>query len=252
MFGLKRHKRVEQPRRERGRDVAVAGRRMPLTIREHERATRMTLRIEPGGRALRMSVPVGISEREIDGFLHRHHGWLTSRLSAMPKPTALEEGAMIPIIGIPHRIERTGKLRGITTVRKIEGEFVLQVGGAPEHLGRRIADYLKKRAREELEPAVDRHAEALGKTASGLKVRDTKSRWGSCTSDGRLSFSWRIAMAPDFVLDYLAAHEVAHLQEMNHSPKFWALCKRLCPETDRAKKWLKKNGSSLHAYDFVG
>lgn len=225
---------------------------MPLTIREHDRATRMTLRIEPGGQALRMSVPVGISEREIDSFLHRHHGWLSSRLSTMPKPAALEEGASIPIGGTPYRIERTGKLRCVTKATEIDGEFVLQVGGAPEHLGRRIADYLKKRARQELEPAVSRHAANLGKTATSLKVRDTKSRWGSCTSDGRLSFSWRIAMAPDFVLDYLAAHEVAHLQEMNHSPKFWALCKRLCPETDRAKAWLKKNGSALLAVDFGG
>ena len=250
MFGLKRQRRAPLPRPVRGRDIAVAGRRMPLIIREHARATRMTLRIEPGGRALRMSVPIGISEREIDSFLHRHHGWLASRLNTIPKPTDLEEGASIPIGGIPHRIERTGKLRGITSVHEMNGEFVLRVGGAPEHLGRRIADYLKKRARLELEPAVERHTEALGRTATGLKVRDTKSRWGSCTSDGRLSFSWRIAMAPDFVLDYLAAHEVAHLQEMNHSPKFWALCKRLCPETDRAKTWLKKNGSALHAVDF--
>lgn len=250
MFGLKRRNRTRQPRTTRGRDIAVAGRRVPLTIREHDRATRMTLRIEPGGRALRMSVPVGISETEIDGFLHRHHGWLATRLSKLPKPAALQEGQTITICGTPHRIARTGKTRGITIAREIDGEAVLMVGGAPEHLGRRIADYLKKRARQELEPAVARHTQALGKPASGLKLRDTKSRWGSCTSDGRLSFSWRIAMAPDFVLDYLAAHEVAHLQEMNHGPAFWALCKQLCPQTDRAKSWLKKNGSTLHAVDF--
>jgi predicted metal-dependent hydrolase len=223
---------------------------MPLTIREHDRATRMTLRIEPGGRALKMSVPVGITEQDIDRFLHRHHGWLVTKLSKLPKPAALIEGAEIPIGGTPHRIERTGKVRGITEARAIDGEAVLFVGGAPEHLGRRVADYLKKQARQSLEPAVARHTHMLGKAATGLKVRDTRSRWGSCTSDGRLSFSWRIAMAPEFVLDYLAAHEVAHLEEMNHGPAFWALCRRLCPETDRAKAWLKAHGSALHAVDF--
>ena len=95
-----------------------------------------------------------------------------------------------------------------------------------------------------------RHTEQLGKPAAGLRVKDTKSRWGSCTSDGKLSFSWRIAMAPAHVLNYLAAHEVAHLEEMNHGPKFWALCRRLCPDTDTAKAWLKRHGSALHAVDF--
>ncbi|MCP4315893.1 MAG: M48 family metallopeptidase [Hyphomicrobiales bacterium] len=250
MFGLKRRNRAPEQRTARGRDIAVAGRRMPLTIKENARATRLTLRIEPGGKALKMAVPVGISEQEIDRFLHRHHGWLTTKLSKLPKPSGVAEGGHVSIRGKPHRIERTGKPRGITRALEIDGEAVLMVGGAPEHLGRRIADFLKKQARGDLELAVARHTEALGKPAAGLRVKDTISRWGSCTSDGRLSFSWRIAMAPEFVLDYLAAHEVTHLAEMNHGPKFWAQCKRLCPGTDKAKAWLKRNGSSLHAVDF--
>ena len=250
MFGLKRNKQAPVQTKTRGRDIAVGGRRMPLTIRENSRATRLTLRIEPGGRALRMSVPVGISEQEIDRFLHRHHGWLATRLSKLPKPSGLSDGGQVSIRGIPHRIVRTGKVRGVTETCEIDGEAVLMVGGAPEHLGRRISDYLKKLARSDLEEAVARHTETLGKPATGLRVKDTRSRWGSCTSDGKLSFSWRIAMAPEHVIDYLAAHEVAHLAEMNHGPKFWSLCKQLCPDTDRAKTWLKRNGSALHAVDF--
>lgn len=250
MFALKRHKRTPAKPLTRGRDIAVAGRRMPLTIRENARATRLTLRIDPGGKALKMSVPPGVSEQEIDRFLHRHHGWLTTRLSKLPKPSCLEEGGTVSIGGIAHRIARTGKLRGLTETREIDGEAVLLVGGAPEHLGRRIADFLKKRARSDLEAAVERHTKTLGKPAAGLQVKDTKSRWGSCTADGKLSFSWRIAMAPEHVIDYLAAHEVAHLEEMNHGPNFWAICKKLCPGTDKAKAWLKRHGSSLHAVDF--
>ena len=128
MFGLKRRNRTRQPRPTRGRDIAVAGRRVPLTIREHDRATRMTLRIEPGGRALRMSVPVGISEREIDGFLHRHHGWLATRLGKLPKPAALQEGATITICGTPHRIEPPpvrqllGPRAGASAIRSSTGD----------------------------------------------------------------------------------------------------------------------------------
>lgn len=225
---------------------------MPLAIHENARATRLTLRIEPGARSLRMSVPKGIAQEEIDLFLRRHEGWLANRISRLPPPSGLAEGGEIPIAGIPHRIRRTGKPRDITEIAHMNGEAVILVGGAPEHLGRRLAEYLKKRARGELEAAVARHAAEIGKPVAGIKVRDTKSRWGSCTSKGRLSFSWRIAMAPEFVMDYLAAHEVAHLAEMNHGPRFWALCKALCPDTDRAKTWLKRNGSSLHAFDFTG
>ncbi|WP_419907135.1 M48 family metallopeptidase [Hoeflea sp.] len=250
MFGLKKRSGTSGKRPVRGRDIAVAGRRLPLTIREHERATRLTLRIEPGGRALKMSVPVGIADQEIDRFLHRHHGWLKSRLSKLPKASDIEEGGSIPIRGVAHRIARTGKARGITEIQEEDGEPVLWVGGAPEHLGRRIADFLKKQARADLEEAVARHAAAIGKTVAGISMKDTKSRWGSCSSRGNLSFSWRIVMAPEYVIDYLAAHEVAHLQEMNHGPRFWALCGRLCARTDEAKRWLKRHGSALHAIDF--
>lgn len=250
MFGLKKRKKTAERRPQRGRDIAVAGRRLPLVIRENGRATRMTLRIEPGGKALKMSVPTGVSDPEIDRFLHRHHGWLTAKLNGLPKLAGVEEGGLIPIRDIRHRIERTGRVRGVSEACLIDGEPVLLIGGAPEHLGRRVVDYLKKQAKADLERAVARHTTDLDRQAVSIQVKDTKSRWGSCSAGGRLSFSWRIVMAPDYVLDYLAAHEVAHLKEMNHGPHFWTLCRTLCPRTDEAKSWLKKNGSALHAIDF--
>jgi len=94
------------------------------------------------------------------------------------------------------------------------------------------------------------HAKTVGKPVKSMTLKDTRSRWGSCSWDGKLSFSWRIVMAPPIVIDYLAAHEVAHLREMNHGPAFWALCRKLCPEMDEAKAWLKRHGSALHAIDF--
>lgn len=251
MFGLRKKRKMPANRQPpRGRDIAVAGRRLPLAIRENGRATRMTLRIEPGGTALKMSVPTGVSDQEIDRFLHRHQGWLATKLNELPKPAGIVEGGLIPIRDIRHRIERTGRVRSVSEATEIGGQAVLLVGGAPEHLGRRVVDYLKKQAKMDLEQAVVRHTAGLGRKAASIQVKDTKSRWGSCSADGRLSFSWRIVMAPDYVLDYLAAHEVAHLKEMNHGPRFWSLCRTLCPRTDEAKSWLKKNGSALHAVDF--
>ena len=120
----------------------------------------------------------------------------------------------------------------------------------PDHVGRRVATFLKKEARTDLERLVKLHAGTIGAKVSSITMKDTRSRWGSCSSQGNLSFSWRILMAPPMVIDYLAAHEVAHLQEMNHGPRFWALCKRLCPHMEEAKAWLKRYGSQLHAIDF--
>ncbi|WP_322882950.1 SprT family zinc-dependent metalloprotease [Sinorhizobium medicae] len=250
MFSSLKRRRVRGPSLDVVRDIEVAGKVLPLTIRENARATRMTLRIEPGGRALKLTVPEGLPEREVSAFLTRHQGWLMTKLARFSGESEIEDGGSILIRGIAHRIERTGRLRGLTEAVVIDDEAVLKVGGAEEHLRRRIADYLKKEARGELERLVAIYAGRLGRKARSISLKDTRSRWGSCSAQGDLSFSWRIAMAPPKVISYLAAHEVAHLQEMNHGPGFWALCEGLCPETKDAKHWLKRNGTMLHAIDF--
>ena len=248
MFGFARtSSRNSGPR---PRTVTVNGRELPLTIRENARATRMTLRIEPGGQALKLTIPTGLPGREIEEFLTRHHGWLMTRLARVPETGPLAQDRMISIRGVDHRIEMTGKLRGLAEETEIDGVPTLLVSGLPEHVGRRVSDHLKRVARQQLETAVRTHAATLGKPVRAIAYKDTKSRWGSCTSEGNLAFSWRIAMAPDFVIDYLAAHEVAHLKEMNHGPNFWATCKELCPRTKEAKRWLKQNGSRLFAVTF--
>jgi len=248
MFGLGRTSR--KPAAPRPDAVTVNGRDLPLTVRENARATRMTLRIEPGGKALKLTIPKGLPAREIDEFLTRHHGWLMTRLARVEDAGPLTHNGKITIRGVDHRIELTGKLRGLAEETEIDGTRTLLVSGLPEHVGRRVSDHLKRVAKRELEAYVETHAAALGRPVRGISYKDTKSRWGSCTSEGNLSFSWRIAMAPDFVIDYLAAHEVAHLKEMNHGPEFWATCKALCPRTNEGKRWLKQNGSRLFAVSF--
>jgi predicted metal-dependent hydrolase len=240
----------ERPNAPATRMIDVGGRELPLTVKPDPRARRITLRIEPGGQALKLTVPKGLKEREIADFLARHQGWLMTKLARFPRQNALIDGKYVALRGVPHRIERTGKLRGLTEATEIDGEKVLLVGGHEDHLQRRLRDFLKAEARKDLEERARTHATAIGKAIKAITLKDTKSRWGSCSHDGNLSFSWRIVMAPPYVIDYLAAHEVAHLAEMNHSPKFWAICEKLCNQTLEAKHWLKRNGAMLHVHDF--
>lgn len=239
-----------RPPRKEERTLPVHGRPVPLTVRHMEQATRITLRIEPGGRALKMTVPYGLPERDLVAFLTRHQGWLENKLFDYPDDTRLQPGGTVMIRGVTHRIVHSGRLRGLTETAIRDGEPVILVSGLEEHAGRRIADYLKKIARADLDRLVAHHAAQSGKRYKDVTLKDTRSRWGSCSTAGNLNFSWRIAMAPPDVIDYLAAHEVAHLTEMNHGPKFWALCKRLCPHMEESKAWLKRHGSALHAIDF--
>jgi predicted metal-dependent hydrolase len=228
----------------------VAGRTLPLRIVENDRARRLTLRIDAGGRGLRVTIPPGVAQGEVESFLHRHQGWLEQRLSKVPERPQVRPGIKIPLRGAPHLILHEPGTRGTVTVRTGEGVAVLAVHGDSRHLPRRIADFLKREARREIGALVARHCDAIGKRAKAIRFRDTTSRWGSCTSNGTLSFSWRIMMAPPPVINYLVAHEVAHLKEMNHGPNFWKLCNELCPDTDRCKAWLKRNGSALQAIAF--
>ncbi len=240
---------------ESGRPVSVrthdvAGRSLPLTLSQNPRARRLTLRIEAGGRGLRVTVPPGVAPREVERFLARHEGWLETRLAKFPDRPDLRPGTKLPVRGVPHLIVHEPGRRGTVTAGMVDGAPALNVHGDRLHLGRRLADHLKREAKAEIEPLVARHAAAVGRRAKAIRYRDTTSRWGSCTADGTLSFSWRIMMAPPAVIDYLVAHEVAHLKEMNHGPKFWALCRELCPRTDEARAWLKRNGGALQAIGF--
>jgi predicted metal-dependent hydrolase len=232
------------------RPHTVAGRVLPLRIVENARATRLTLRIDAGGQGLRITVPPGIGMTEIDRFLLRHQGWLEKRLQKIPDQPAVRPGVKIPFRGVPHLIVHEAGRRGTVEIRRLPEGPVLVVHGERRHLQRRIADFLKREAKREIEPLVARHAQKAGRRAASIRFKDTSSRWGSCSAGGNLSFSWRIMMAPPAVVDYLVAHEVAHLREMNHGPKFWTLCRELCPDTDRCRAWLKRNGGALQAIGF--
>jgi hypothetical protein len=182
-------------------------------------------------------------------FAQRHGAWIAARLGGLPKASPFSHGASIPLRGAAHKIvHRAGERGTVWPETRDSGEKILCVAGGVEHIDRRIHDFLKREARRELTEAAHRYAGILGVKVKRLTIRDQSSRWGSCTSAGSLSFSWRLILAPPYVLDYLAAHEVAHLVEMNHSARFWKVVARICPATERAKKWLDVHGNDLHRY----
>lgn len=239
-----------EPPQPRERMHEVAGRAVPLKIVENARARRLTLRIATGGQGLRVTVPPSVPDAEIQRFLERHQGWLEEKYRKYPPDALVRPGIRLPLRGKPHRIVHVEASRGLATATVLDGEPVLLVPGAIEHLPRRVADFLKREAKTHIEPLVATHTATVGRRAKAIRYKDTSSRWGSCTADGVLSFSWRIMMAPSPVINYLVAHEVAHLREMNHGPRFWKLCTELCPDTERCRDWLKRNGTALQALRF--
>jgi predicted metal-dependent hydrolase len=226
--------------------VEAGGRTIEITVRRNARARRYTLRLSARGDGASLTIPRRGSLAEAEAFVVRHLDWLAEKLPATAA-AAVTAGSVVPVRGVPHRIRPSGALRGtVRTGRDPDGTPVLVVPGAPDHLRRRVEDHLRAIARAELSAAVSRHSATLAVAPRAIRLKDTTSRWGSASTSGTLSFSWRLAMAPPFVLDYLAAHEVAHLREMNHSDRFWTICRRLAPRTDEAQAWLRDNGRALH------
>jgi predicted metal-dependent hydrolase len=229
-------------------EVAHGGEVYRIALNRSPRSRRFTLRVRAATRDVVLTMPTRASLKAAREFAERHSAWIGVRLKRLPRPIAFEPSAKAPLRGVEHGIVHRPGARGIVWVERGEDEPRLCVAGERPHVARRVTDFLKREAMKDLEAAVARHARALGVKPKRIVMRDTVSRWGSCSSSGRLSFSWRLILAPSFVLDYLAAHEVAHLVHMNHSQKFWSLVRRTSPDVDRAEAWLKAHGASLHRY----
>ncbi len=229
-------------------DIELDGEVHLVSLNRNKQARRYILRVDAARRAIVLTMPVRGSLREAHRFIARNEAWLRAQLARLPEIIPFAHGAVIPLRGTPHRIQHDpGKGRMVRVVEPVDGTPpVLTVAGDPRHLRRRLTDWLKKQARLDLTARVADHAAALDVMPGKLSLRDPRSRWGSCAANGALSFSWRLVLAPPYVLDYVAAHEVAHLREMNHGPDFWALVEQTCPETARAKSWLKAHGRGLH------
>ncbi|WP_375619229.1 MULTISPECIES: M48 family metallopeptidase [unclassified Bartonella] len=229
-------------------------RSVPVQVRENKCARRLTLRIDASGQRICVTTPPAISLCTIQGFIEKHRSWIEERLARVKishENAYLKEGATIPLLGVCHSIKhREG--RGVTEIiaGDAEQEPQIIVYGQLEYLPRRIADILKKQAARIITPLVVHYAHKVESKVKSICYKDTRSRWGSCSIDKRLSFSWRLVMAPKEVVEYVVAHEVSHLVEMNHGPRFWALCEELCPDSKTYRAWLKENAHRLQAINF--
>ncbi len=218
-----------------------------VILRRSAQARRLNLRVSGLDGRVTLTMPRTLSQAEALAFLQEKQAWLRKAVNRVPERRCVAVGEEILLRGALRRITESADLRRVT-----ECEDALLVPPDPDgqHTAPRLAAYLKTAAQADLLAASDTYARALGRPFRIISLRDTRSRWGSCTADGRLMFSWRLIMAPPPVLRYVAAHEVAHLRHMDHSAAFWACVGRLMPDYAEHRNWLRSNGTQLHGYCF--
>jgi predicted metal-dependent hydrolase len=224
----------------------IDGEPVAIAVRVSKRARSFRLSLPATGPVL--SLPEGARWADAEAFLHRHRHWLAARLPRTNPAQRLQAGISMPLRGVPHQIVAKGVLRGrVEHARDDDGPMLL-VPGASEHQPRRLYDWLKVEAMADLVERSAFHAGQLGVTYRQIRLRSQSSRWGSCSSNGTINYNWRLILAPPHVLDYVAAHEVAHLVEMNHSAAFWSTVERTLPDMARGRAWLKSHGRGLMAW----
>jgi hypothetical protein len=220
-----------------------------VEVRRHPTARRVTLRVLRTRRAVIVTLPVHCDLAEAGSFVAKNIDWVRERLCMQPTGVPFAHGAAIPLRGTGHLLEFRGcGVRSITVTAEATGVPRIVVGGDAAGAPRRLLGWLADQAGRDIDQRVCFHAARLGLRPKRIAIRDQSTRWGSCSTTGVLSFSWRLVLAPPFVLDYVAAHEVAHLKEMNHGPRFWTLVRATCGDMDAAKRWLKQSGNDLHRY----
>lgn len=224
--------------------LEIDGQAVTLRLRRSARARRVSLRIDHATGEAVLVLPARMAEARGLRFAAEHVDWLRRRLAALPPRVPFAEGAVLPLLGADHVVRhRPEQRRGVWTEAG-----AINVSGRAEHLARRLRDWLRHQALAETSTRAHAMAAGLGRRIAAVAVRDTRSRWGSCTAEGRLAFSWRLLLCPEAVLDYVVAHEVAHLAHLDHGPAFWRLVDDLAPGSETARRWLRRHGPALHRY----
>ncbi len=226
--------------------LKIDGQAIEVSVRLNPRARRVIVKVHPNTGEVSVTAP---SRRGLDHaleFARREKDWIARQLARVPAPVALAPGSVVPFRGHAHRIRQAASGPAPAWCNETSREICVR--GQPEHGERRLLDFLKAEARKAFEVRALEFAARLGVKPARIAVRDTTSRWGSCSSQRSLSFSWRLIMAPDFVLEYVVAHEVAHLREMNHGPRFWAHVRTLIGDPAAPQRWLLANGRDLQRY----
>ena len=226
--------------------IDLDGVAVSVAVKVSKRARSFRLSLPAAGPLL--TLPEGARWADAEAFLFRHRHWLAARLPRTVRMQRLEAGAAIPLRGVRHLVVATGALRGRVEIAETSNGPELLVPGDAAHQPRRLYDWLRAQALADLNRQSGFHADRLGVGVRQVRLRSQSSRWGSCSSTGTINYNWRLILAPPHVLDYVAAHEVAHILEMNHSAAFWATVARTLPDMERGKAWLKAHGRDLMAW----
>lgn len=225
------------------RTLSIGDPPIEVTIRRKAASRRVVLSLGRSGREPVVTAPASASEAHLLAFAQEHEGWLRGQMSLAPASLVVREGTRLPFRGVEVTVACRPGPAGIQGDR-------LFVPSTARQVPVRVAAFLKETAREVCLQRAEAFAAMLGRRVTRLSIRDTRGRWGSCNDAGKLMFSWRLILAPPAVLDYVAAHEVAHLVEMNHSDRFWRLVRNLYGDVRVPRDWLKRNGQTLMRYDF--
>jgi hypothetical protein len=225
-------------------NVTLDGRHVTLALRRSSRARRIAIRVDPALGGGELVLPSDASVSAGRAFVEQRAAWLLERLDQIPALIPFQPGASIPYRGAPHCIVHDPAAR--RGVHLADNRII--VSGRAEHLARRLRDWLRREALAAIAPLAGAKAAMLARAHGRISIRNQKSRWGSCSASGNLSFNWRLILTPDDVLDYVVAHEVGHLAQANHSPAFWAVVERLTPHARKGRHWLKQHGGALFRY----
>lgn len=218
-----------------------------IRIKHSKRAKRLALRLDPKERVINLVVPNGVSMRRAHDFARYHGGWIDAVLHDLPPLIPFEHDRVIPILGADRKIDiQFDENRKSTQIELTTDALIVRTN--KEDPSPRIERFLKNLAKEKITEMVSAKALDINKPIKAISIRDTKSRWGSCSADGKLSFSWRLIFAPTLAMDYVAAHEVAHRIHMDHSKKFWALCEDLSIDYREGKYWMNQHAQELMRY----
>ncbi|RYZ11494.1 MAG: M48 family peptidase [Alphaproteobacteria bacterium] len=239
MLALESHQRVFL--------LAKSGASVPIRVHIDRRARRVSVRIDPMAREAVATAPANRFALEAISFASERVEWIADRLGALPPPVLFKPGAYIPLRGVIHRLKHVETGRTVKIDKTSGPAPLLLIPGPRESFRDKTRGFFRAAARTDFAERVAVHAETLKVKPRSIAIKDTRSRWGSCSSEGRLNFSWRLVCAPPFALDYVAAHEVAHIKEMNHSDRFWKQVERCFPDWREARAWLHERGGALHS-----
>lgn len=228
-------------------DFFIEGEVETATVRWNKQAKRIIIHIDPYSGAVLITLPKGAKIAEAKKFLQSKIKWITDARKGITQEKPLQHGSILSLYGKEHTVVFLDVGPRKVTVFQDGNIHYIKVGGPASHAPKRLVGWLKDLARTHLTEAATAHAETLGVSFNAIRIGDTKSRWGSCSARGNLNFSWRLILAPASVLNYVAAHEVAHLIEMNHSAAFWREVEKCVPNWEMERKWLRKNGGHLMA-----